>query len=330
MADSDVKFTVVADTRAAKGELSDLEKAAERVQNAAGRGGGGGGGGGGGVNPPRPGGEGEEFGKAAGKQIGKALAGFMAREASGILFNELRRRGIGGDSLDIWQGALGGALAFGTTGAMLGGPWGAVIGGAAGAAAGGIKVWQEQEELKQKQIDELEDHPRQTNQSLAAWTQQAAMERIIRLTPRDQRYNRIAEFQSVEAQKSDHFRQQLEMAIRMGDKLPEKLRKEAAEQYQASQGRLRMLNQAGVAELMDRFKPELPPDIATDAFAKRGLYVGATIPANAYQEGIAHDVNMALHVLEELLREARNPDTNVKMLHTIGIAASGNGALWRD
>ena len=76
MADSDVKFTVVADTRAAKGELSDLEKAAERVQNASNRGGGGGGGGGG--SPPRPGGEGEEFGKAAGKQIGKSLAGFMA------------------------------------------------------------------------------------------------------------------------------------------------------------------------------------------------------------------------------------------------------------
>ena len=76
MADSDVKFTVVADTRAAKGELSDLEKAAERVQNASNRGGGGGGGGGG--SPPRPGGEGEEFCKAAGKQIGKSLAGFMA------------------------------------------------------------------------------------------------------------------------------------------------------------------------------------------------------------------------------------------------------------
>lgn len=322
MADSDVKFTVVADTRAAKGELSDLEKAAERVQNASNRGGGGGGGGGG--NPPRPGGEGEEFGKAAGKQIGKALAGFMAREASGILFNELRRRGMGGQNLDIAQGALGGALAFGTTGAMLGGPLGALIGGGLGAAAGGIKVWQEKEELKQKQIEELEDHPRQTNQSLAAWTQQAAMERIIRLTPLSQRYSQIEMMQDVQAQRVDHFRQAMEMMVKMGDKLPENLRKETAETYQTSVGMLRMLNQAGVAAQMDLLMKDAtakPPDIAVDAFAQRGLYAGAMVTPDAYQASVQHNLERAVDILNNILEVARGPKANVNSITDAGMRA---------
>ena len=42
MADGDVKFTVVADVAKAKSDLEDVEKAAERVQDAVGRGAGGG------------------------------------------------------------------------------------------------------------------------------------------------------------------------------------------------------------------------------------------------------------------------------------------------
>lgn len=318
MAESDVKFTVVADTGAAKRELSDLERAAARVQSAANRGGGGGGGG----NTPRPDGEGEEFGKSAGKQIGKALAGFMAREASGIIFNELRRRGIGGDNLDIAQAAFGGAMAFGTTGAMLAGPWGAVIGGGIGAAAGGFKAWQENEEVKREQIEALEDDPRKSNQSLAAWTQQNAMMRMIQLTPLNQRYTQIQMLQEETAKRSDHFRKALEMAIEMGSKLPPALRKEAEEQYNLSSGLTRQLNQASMATLMEMIKPITPPDIATDAFAKRGLYAGATVSPDVYQQSISQSVDQAVQLLRQILEASRASGANVNSLTSVGINAA--------
>lgn len=319
MADSDVKFTVVADTRAAKGELSDLEKAAERVQNAANRGGGGGGGGGG--NPPRPGGEGEEFGKAAGKQIGKALAGFMAREASGILFNELRRRGIGGDSLDIWQGALGGALAFGTTGAMIGGPWGAAIGGGLGAAAGGIKVWQEQEELKQKQIDDINDSSDYRAMDITAWTQSAAINKLIQLAPKADRYNTIVHYQEEATDRADSLRKIMMEKIEEGEDQSSLSFKALAFWTKNAEGMVKGLNQAAMSELMDMAKPFSPPDIAVDAFARRGLYAGAMVTPDAYQGEISQSVKRAVDLLEKLVEASQEPDADARSLSKVAVQA---------
>ena len=123
MADSDVSFSVKADTSEAQSNLDRLAEAWERVRNANGWNTGGNGGGGGGGNPPRPDRpekDGEDFGKAAGKQIGRLIAAYMAREATGTLFRALRTPGQESPGLDMAQSITQGALTWGSMGAMVG------------------------------------------------------------------------------------------------------------------------------------------------------------------------------------------------------------------
>lgn len=91
---------------------------------------------------------GDEFSKVAGKAIGKAIAGFVAHEVSGLVFEGFRTYGGDNTNVDRAQAAAGGALQYGTMGAMVGGPWGAAI----GALVGGVTslVGQLQKEKQQR------------------------------------------------------------------------------------------------------------------------------------------------------------------------------------
>ena len=148
MADYEVKLRVDADAASAKKDLDEIEAKGERVKRSL-EGGGGGGGGGKGKSPRRQGQEmGDEFSKVAGKAIGKAIAGFVAHQLSGIAFEGMRTFGGDNTNVDRAQAAVGGAMQFGTMGAMVGGPWGAAI----GALVGGVTslVGQLQKEDRQR------------------------------------------------------------------------------------------------------------------------------------------------------------------------------------
>lgn len=144
MADYEVKLRVDADGKQAERELDEIEAKGQRVKRTLG-----GGGGGGGKSPRQQGHEmGEELSKVAGRAIGKAIAGFVAHQVSGIVFEGMRTYGGDNTNVDRAQATVGGALQYGTMGAMVGGPWGAAI----GALVGGVTslVGQLQKESKQK------------------------------------------------------------------------------------------------------------------------------------------------------------------------------------
>lgn len=144
MADYEVKLRVDADGKQAEKELDDIEAKGQRIKRTLG-----GGGGGGGKGPRQQGRDmGEEFSKVAGRAIGKAVAGFVAHQVSGIVFEGLRTHGGDNTNVDRAEATAGGAMQFGTMGAMVGGPLGAAI----GALVGGITslVGQLQKEEKQK------------------------------------------------------------------------------------------------------------------------------------------------------------------------------------
>lgn len=316
MADSDVKFTVVADTGEAKRDLSDLEKAAERVQSAANRGGGGGGGGGGG-NPPRPTGEGEEFGKAAGKQIGKALAGFMAREASSIVFSELRRRGIGGSNLDIAQGAIGGALAFGTTGAMLGGPLGALVGAGLGAAAGGFKSWQDvqkdeaaKEMARNQQLQGLDIENAARERSLAAMKYMTAQGRLFDSAPnREARVEMIGKEADALGEMLSKVTMRIRKMIESGTDPNNSGLLAARMERSDIATRLQQLETMKFnAGLMDPIAMASAAEFS-DAFSKRGLYVGGQVDVGNVNERIAATNEAQLDVLRQIAESMRNIST---------------------
>ena len=169
MADYEVKLRVDADAAEAKKDLDEIEARGERVKRtleADGDGGGkaprghgretgaardvgGGGGGGGGKGPRAQGREmGDEFSRVAGKAIGKAIAGFVAHQVSGIVFEGMRTYGADNTNVDRAQSAVGGAIQYGTIGATVGGPWGAAIGVLVGGITG--LVGQLQKEKNQK------------------------------------------------------------------------------------------------------------------------------------------------------------------------------------
>lgn len=129
MADYEVKLRIDADADEAKKDLDEIEDKGQRVKRSLG----GGGGGGKGRSPRQQGQEmGDEFSKVAGRTIGKAIAGFVAHQVSGIVFEGMRT--FGGDNTNVnrAEAAVGGAMQFGTMGAMMAGPWGAAIGGLVG------------------------------------------------------------------------------------------------------------------------------------------------------------------------------------------------------
>lgn len=94
-------------------------------------------------SPSRPDRDGDVFGRAAARQIGRAIAGYALHQGAAIAFGAARTPGASNVNVDRAEATVGGALQYGTMGAMLGGPIGAVIGGLAGAAAGLVRHEQE-------------------------------------------------------------------------------------------------------------------------------------------------------------------------------------------
>lgn len=130
MADYEVKLRVDADGKQAEKELDEIESRGQRVKRSLE-----GGGGGGGKGPRQQGREmGDESSKVAGRAIGKAVAGFIAHQVSGLVFEGMRTPGGDNTNVDRAEATVGGALQYGTMGAMVGGPWGAAI----GALVGGV------------------------------------------------------------------------------------------------------------------------------------------------------------------------------------------------
>lgn len=131
MADYEVKLRVDSEADKAKQDLDEIEAKGQRIKRTLG----GGGGGGGGKSPRQHGRDmGDEFSKVAGRAIGKAIAGFVAHQVSGLVFEGMRTYGGDNTNVDRAQATVGGAMQYGTMGAMVGGPWGAVI----GALVGGV------------------------------------------------------------------------------------------------------------------------------------------------------------------------------------------------
>ena len=144
MADYEVKLRVDADAAEAKKDLDEIEAKGQRIKRTLGAGGGGGG-----KGPRAQGREmGDEFSKVAGRALGKAIAGFVAHQVSGIVFEGWRTYGGDNTNVDRAQATAGGAMQYGTMGAMVGGPLGAAI----GALVGGVTslVGQMQKERNQK------------------------------------------------------------------------------------------------------------------------------------------------------------------------------------
>ena len=318
MADSDVSFSVKADTSEAQSNLDRLAEAWERVRNANGWNTGGNGGGGG--NPPRPDRpekDGEDFGKAAGKQIGRLIAAYMAREATGTLFRALRTPGQESPGLDMAQSITQGALTWGSMGAMVGqafGPKGLAIAAGLGIIGGGVSGYananlNERDKAymreRQKLGLDLEDAGRA--RSLAAMKYMTAQGRLFDAAPgREARVEMIGK-------EADQLREMLQSVTgRIKGMIDSRVDQTSPGFVTATQERADLAARLQQLEAM-KFRAGLQDPLAmasagdyTDAFARRGLYVGAQVDVGNVNERIAAANEAQLEYLRRIADDMRN------------------------
>jgi len=317
----DVGFVVSADTAEARREVGYLEADYKKLADfiaGLGRGPGGGGGGGGGVvNPPHPGDDGETFGKAAGKQIGKIVAGYMLHEATGLIFRAMQTPGRESPQLAMAQSITGKALQYGTMGTMAGmafGPWGSVIGGGIGALAGGVAGYfgaemdeRDKAYVRSRQKLSLDMEDRGRERSLAAMKYMTAEGRLFDSAPgREARVEMIGK-------EADTLRKMLEdVTARLKSMIDERADQSGPAFLAAVQERGDLATRLQQLEAM-KFKAGLTDPLGfaaasdfTDAFSKRGLYVGATVNPGDVNERIASVNEAQLEVLKQIADSMRN------------------------
>lgn len=332
MASADFRLVVDADTTSAKRELDAIRESAEKTRKAReeatgeGRPSG---------DPGKPSdGPGarradDEFGRragdVAGKAIGKAVAGFLAHEAVGAVMQSMRTVGGDNTSVDRAESALAGAAKYGTMGAMLGGPAGAVIGAALGAGAG---LWQQRNKERQdreaaalatrqadyrrtvtggigmsdaafraelsmegnykRRIDMMGERARNLQSGPGEWSVANLQKTLAGLTPGTARYDAVA--QNIETQKE----------------------------------RIAQLQQQMFAEALP-WKPRgVDAGEVTDAFAKRGIEIGAQADVGGLNDKVIDE----LRAIRQEIHAAsvRGADT----LYTPGAQLRDIGATYGD
>ena len=285
------------------------EEAAARVRRAR-EGLGGGSSGGAGRQP-------QEFGRAAGdvagKMIGKAVAGFMAHEVAGTIFNGLKTPG--GDNRDVnaAESAVGGALRYGTMGAMLGGPIGAIIGSLAGAGMGFFQERQRQ----QKAIDARDQSIRVADYSRTRDTAVGAA---------DSAFGQSLELAGGWRRRQEMIRARRdEIASGQGAWSIENLKNElkgldpesdrgkvVAANLEMQKNRVAQLDRQLVDEGLAVAPGRLEPGDVMDSFAKRGIQVGAQVDVAQVNEKIMGEVQSCRALLEKIA------NMGTDSLHTIG------------
>jgi hypothetical protein len=111
--------------------------------------------------------------------------------------------------------------------------------------------------------------------------------------------------------------------IANGDKGDSELFKAQLTQYNGKQAFLRSLNRMSVEETMsmaEALKPSAP-NIALDAYAKRGLYAGAMVPAESGTENIEQGIADVVGILRQILETSRINGANVNTINAAGAKA---------
>lgn len=287
MADYETKLVVGADASQAEAELEKLEKKRKELES-----------GGPGGAPPTPGGDrdsrrqGEEFGRAAYRQIGKAVAGFAASQIASIAFTAARTPG--GDNVNVnrAESAVGGALQYGTMGAMLGGPIGAIIGGMAGTLAG---LARHEAELA-KQIGENRVQRSASvynaNVSAAARASDAAFGELLRGHTSGERASMLeARREELRSGPGEWSIKNLEAEIRKREDRGEVSGREyesLAQNIAMQRQREAALTDQIIAARMDsRMAETVKADDFADAYSRRGLSIGGDAATAAMNEQLA-------------------------------------------
>lgn len=306
-----VKLKVTADTAEAQQQMDELlQRKSQRVRDAVSPSNGEGATGGTGINAKRLGRNlGQSFNDEvskgpSGKMIGKAIAGFILHQGIGTAFSFARTAGGDNTNVDRAQGAVGGAVQYGTAGAMIGGPWGALIGGALGGIMGLVGQLGKERQDRQNTRLGMWNSAWSSNESTMSGLGSVAQQRL--LDWQGSRENRV---EWLTQNRKDLWTREQEARKRLSDFNGDTSSKEYAYLQGDYQRTLSQYNQAISAEMQERIKPAYEMYDASefsDAFSKRGLSVGASVDVGTANERIIDQQAKMVELLQEIVKASHD------------------------
>ena len=236
--------------------------------------------------------QGDEFGRAAARQIGRAVAGFALHQAASIGFAAARTPGGNNVNVDRAESAVGGALQYGTMGAMVGGPIGAVIGGLAGAVAG---LARHETELRNRIADNViarQDTVYRANVSSTTRASDAAFSELLRGRTSEERTAMLeARRQEIRGGEGQWSIANLEASSRRreaaGDVQSHEYRTETANLEMQRQREAALTDQIIAARVEGSAPEAVRAEDLTDAYSKKGLFAGGDVASAALNEQIS-------------------------------------------
>ena len=261
----------------------------------------------------------QEFGRAAGdvagKMIGKAVAGFMAHEVAGAIFNGLKTPGGDNRTVNKAESAVGGALRYGTMGAMLGGPLGAIIGSLAGAGMGYFQENQRQKKAVEvrDQAERVSDYSR--NRDTAFGAADSAFGKSLELAGGwRQRQEMIrARRDEIESGSGSWSIRNLKETLRGLD--PESDRgKVVAANLEMQKSRVAQLDRQLLDEGLAVAPSRMDPASVADSWAKRGVQVGAQVDVAQVNEKIMGEVQSCRSLLEKIANMTNDGSFSIRTM----------------
>lgn len=244
------------------------------------------------AKPANPARDGDDFGRAAARQIGRAVAGFALHQGAAIAFAAARTPGANNVGVDRAEAAIGGALQYGTVGAMLGGPLGAAIGGLAGAVSGLVRHEQElAKTIAESRQGRVDSAYRQEVASSVRASDAAFAELLSGRTYGERARMLEARREELRTGPGQWSIANLEASLRRreaaGDTQSHAYRTETANLEMQRQREAALTDQIIATRMEDAAPWQLRAADFSDSFSRRGLTVGGDVATAALNEQVA-------------------------------------------
>lgn len=242
----------------------------------------------------------EAAGGAAGRAIGKAVAGFAMQQIVGTAFASARTPGGDNTNVDRAQSAVSGALQYGTMGAMLGGPWGAAI----GALVGGVSGLAGQLAAERQQRQEVRNGYRmqwnQANEStLAGWGSMAKSRLLDWQGSREGRLEWLAENRMDTARAVNAAQAKMESVAGM-DKTSNEFVRAQQDLSRAMAAYQTAVNDEAQERMRPLYDPYSVGDFG-DSMGARGLFVGPQVDVAGANDKVIEQQTRMVDLLQKLV-----------------------------
>lgn len=265
--------------------------------------------------------------RATGRAIGKALAGVVLHQGVSALFGALENPGGDNTALRRTKGTVTGALGTAVAGGMIAGPMGAAIGALVGGVGGLANVMSEERRTQKEMVHQARMTIFSASANVASSLGSTAQQRLLEM--QGGREKRVAFLR--EQSDTWHARGQEafnRLSAFSGDHTSEQF-KLLQQDYARAMGEW---SKAHTTYLTEKVGPSVPfykGSEFTDAFAQRGLFVGAQVSVGDVNQKITEQQGRMVELLQRILdvTQLRVSDEGQNVVTRLAQVVDGAGRL---